>query len=476
VTMEVPRHNRFVRKGRSNHSPSLDINENIDDRSDIELGPYAPSWIHDEGEATTSDDETRRPAKGRKSQALQLQPPESSRLVATSKRDTSFFKSRRTKVRKPQRCTSRTLTRLTTLIKTALMSLGAVQCLMYLCLIVEAFFPDEVDLLAGPFKDHFASPDLPGIEMQQDLQSLTSDVQPFMCHSHNDYWRREPLFQAISAGCTGVEADMWLFNDELFVAHTPSGVRRNRTLSTLYLDPIMQILDQKNAVPDFIGLDAIQNFRRTGIFDTKPEQSLTLLIDFKRGQNSTAIWDHLSQALEPFRSKQYLTYAVDNRIVTAPLTMIVSGHPPYDRIFTNSTYRDIFFDAPLECLAEPDGIDAHGQDCVSIFDNIPTDLRYSPTNSYYASTSFMRSIGYPTHSSLTQAQLNKIRTQIRAAHALGLKVRYWGIPAWPIGVRNYLWRVLVREGVDYLSVDDIDDVRWKDWGPRKGGWGKKWWR
>ncbi len=59
---------------------------------------------------------------------------------------------------------------------------------------------------------------------------------------------------------------------------------------------------------------------------------------------------------------------------------------------------------------------------------------------------------------------------------MGLKVRYWRIPEWPIGLRNYLWRVLVREGVDYLSVDDIEDVRWENWGPRKGGWGKKWWR
>jgi len=101
---------------------------------------------------------------------------------------------------------------------------------------------------------------------------------------------------------------------------------------------------------------------------------------------------------------------------------------------------------------------------------------YSPANSYYASVSFMKSIGYPWHSSLTQAQLDLLRRQIRGAHARGLKVRYWGIPPWPVGLRNYLWRVLVREGVDYLSVDDVDAVTRDDWGPRKGGWGKKFWR
>jgi hypothetical protein len=34
---------------------------------------------------------------------------------------------------------------------------------------------------------------------------------PVGCHSHNDYWRRVPLYSALQAGCIGVEADVWLF-------------------------------------------------------------------------------------------------------------------------------------------------------------------------------------------------------------------------------------------------------------------------
>lgn len=40
----------------------------------------------------------------------------------------------------------------------------------------------------------------------------TRDVLPINCHSHNDYIRRVPLFDAISWGCTGVEADVWRFD------------------------------------------------------------------------------------------------------------------------------------------------------------------------------------------------------------------------------------------------------------------------
>ena len=354
---------------------------------------------------------------------------------------------------------------------------------------IEAIFPEGLDLVSGPFKDNFVSTKSRYALSNDEVEQLTADVHPFMCHSHNDYWRREPLFQAIRAGCTGVEADIFSFNDELYVAHTHSGIRLNRTLKTLYLEPLMEILEQKNKLPDFFGPGVLVNKGQIGVFDTNPKQSLVLLIDFKNKPDE--IWHQLDALLTPFRDKKYLTYfsADLEGVVHGPLTVVLSGRRvPFTRIFQNSsTYRDVFYDAPLANLTAlpPPYHDPESES----YDDISTPASdeparlepnsgaiYNPFNSYYASTSFIRSIGYPFHSSLTQSQLNMIRIQIRTAHAMGLKVRYWGIPAWPIGVRNYLWRVLVREGVDYLSVDDIEDVRLKDWGPRKGGWGKKWWR
>ncbi|EXJ73698.1 uncharacterized protein A1O5_03460 [Cladophialophora psammophila CBS 110553] len=311
-----------------------------------------------------------------------------------------------------------------------------------------------------------------------------------MCHSHNDYWRREPLYSAIHVGCTGVEADVWLFGNELYVAHRTSSIRPNRTLDTLYLSPLKEILDHKNMIPDLLGPGDVINTPRYGIFDTKPRQSLVLLVDFKNKPDE--IWNRVDALLAPFRDRRYLTYFNGSDVVSGPLTVVVSGDAPFNRVIENSTYRDIFYDAPLHDLDSLPGIPSLSPPPAAVsnihVDDMPPSTEplsqppadplssYSLYNSYYASTSFRRSIGYPFHSSLTQPQLDKIRRQIRAAHARGLKVRYWSIPPWPIGLRDYLWRVLVREGVDYLSVDDIEDVRRKDWGPRKGGWGKKWWR
>ncbi|KAL9010763.1 MAG: hypothetical protein Q9173_004342, partial [Seirophora scorigena] len=54
---------------------------------------------------------------------------------------------------------------------------------------------------------------LPSSSTQQAMTTwptdFSRDVQPIACHSHNDYWRRVPLYDALAAGCTGVEADIW---------------------------------------------------------------------------------------------------------------------------------------------------------------------------------------------------------------------------------------------------------------------------
>src|ERR1700743_3646745 len=56
----------------------------------------------------------------------------------------------------------------------------------------------------------------------QAIQSLanspadfTASKMPIHCHSHNDYWRTKPLYSAIGVGCSSVEADVWLVNNEI---------------------------------------------------------------------------------------------------------------------------------------------------------------------------------------------------------------------------------------------------------------------
>ena len=337
---------------------------------------------------------------------------------------------------------------------------------------------------------------------------LDERVFPIACHSHNDYWRPRPLFTALEYGCTAVEADVWFMpNLELLVGHAERDLTPNRSLSSLYLDPILSILDDANPSAEEVGmynrpLQSTLESRLHGVFSTAPKTSLILLIDFKT--DGATLWHPIYSLLDPFRKKGYLTHFNGSDIVQGPLTIVASGNALLSDVTQNEHYRDIFFDAPLHALQpspsshdmdvadETDSIDKrqdtnpdpsdeeneynlHPSTDPVIYNTPPPHSPYNPTNSFFASTSFKRHIGLPLHSDLTEAQLALLRSHIAQAHAQGLKVRYWGIPNWPIGVRNYLWRVLVREGVDYLSVDDVRAVAKENWGPRKGGWGKKWW-
>ncbi|KLU85373.1 hypothetical protein MAPG_04399 [Magnaporthiopsis poae ATCC 64411] len=219
------------------------------------------------------------------------------------------------------------------------------------------------------------------------------DVQPIPCHSHNDYWRKVPLFSALHAGCIGVEV--------------------------------------------------FYNESRRGVFDVDPAQTLALLVDVKTDGAST--WREVVRELEPLRSRGWLSRFDYGKVTYGPITVVGTGNTPFDVLVANSTYRDYFFDAPLDKLGDEKG------------------SKYDSTNSYYASVSLGKSIGSAWLGELNPGQQHKLHEQIEAAHKKGLKARYWDLPAWPVHVRNGVWSSLVKAGVDLLNVDDLRSASKKDW-------------
>jgi hypothetical protein len=65
-------------------------------------------------------------------------------------------------------------------------------------------------------------------------------------HAHNDYLHPRPLLDALDAGLTSVEADVWLAEGDLLVAHDRSDARSARTLRTLYLEPLRRIVRERS--------------------------------------------------------------------------------------------------------------------------------------------------------------------------------------------------------------------------------------
>lgn len=319
--------------------------------------------------------------------------------------------------------------------------------------------PDSMDRAFGPFDSSILS------SSNYPADYLRS-ILPIPCHSHNDYWRRRPLWSALCTGCISIEADVWLLDDELYIGHSSSELEENRTLSQMYIDPLVNLLEERNKPT---GLAAVfpSEARSTshGVFFQDPEQSLTLLIDFKTDGHN--LWPVIQEALEPLRSRDWLTYWDGHSRVSRPITVVGTGNTPFDVVIANTTYRDIFFDAPLEALITPE--DEVTRDNLEFRDasgvaRATYNYKYNRSNSHYASTSMTRGLGPLWQYAFSESQMELMRTQITQAKDRGLVPRYWGTPRWPRGLRNSIWEVLIKENVGILNVDDLRAARRGDWG------------
>lgn len=251
----------------------------------------------------------------------------------------------------------------------------------------------------------------------------STDVYPVPVHSHNDYWRRVPLLDALAVGCQSVEADIWLKDGDLLVGHSEDSLNTNRTLRSLYLDPLTRLLEHQNGT----------------IYITDPETPLVLLIDIKT--DGAATWPPLMQQLEPLRDKGWLSNHNGTSPVTGPITVVGTGNTPFDMVLSN-TARDVFFDAPLNHLSS------------SI---------YNTTNSYYASIALGAAIGRTWLGRLSAGQERTVDAQTQLAAQHGLKARYWDTPAWPIAWRDRIWSDLLGHGAEVLNADDILAASRWDW-------------
>jgi hypothetical protein len=316
---------------------------------------------------------------------------------------------------------------------------GSMVCMILLALIVvyNMFFQARHQLRAeddGP-EDIFKHWGQPG-SGTEGLTSYPTDflrnIDPIPCHSHNDYWRAVPLFSALHVGCIGVEADVWLHDEELFVGHEPAALQRNRTFQSLYVNPLVKILEHQNPTTEFY------NETHRGVFDTDPDQTLVLLVDVKTAGEAT--WPWVVKQIQPLRERGWLTRYDNGKVIRGAVTVIGTGETPFHLVVENTTYRDAFFDAPLNKLE---------------------DSEYDWTNSYYASVSLKQTFGHFGEPSAKQLEL--LRAQLEEAHNRKLLARYWELPSWPVHLRYHVWEVLTREGMDILNVDDLKGAGTQDW-------------
>jgi len=260
---------------------------------------------------------------------------------------------------------------------------------------------------------------------------LTRGIIPKPIHSHNDYWRDIPFYTALSVGCVSVEADVWQYNDTLYVGHEQSALTPARTFDSLYIQPILDTLHRENPTTQFVS-----KATKNGVYDTSSGTTLFLFVDLKTDGPTT--WPVVISQLQPLRDAGYLTTFNGTGITPGPVTVIGTGNTPLDQVQPVQN-RDYFFDANLALLSTT-------QSNITAF--------VSPV----ASTQFSKYFGTINGTTFNDTQIATLSQHLAVANEKGILGRYWDTPAWPIATRNAVWSTLIEAGVGLLNADDLPEA------------------
>lgn len=232
-------------------------------------------------------------------------------------------------------------------------------------------------------------------------------VQP-RAHAHNDYEHPRPLLDALDQGFGSAEADIYLVDGALLVAHDRPQVKPERTLDALYLKPLQA------------------RVRANGGRVHRGGPSFSLLVDFKGDADAT--YAQLRRALQPYRDM--LTIFTPNGTRTNAVTVILSGNRPWKTMETET-----------ERLAGLDG-------------RLP-DLETNPSPHLvpWVSDNWKNYFQWNGQGEFPADQAAKLRDLVSKAHAQGRKIRFWAAADSP-----EVWKVHWDAGVDLINTDHLPEL------------------
>jgi hypothetical protein len=239
-----------------------------------------------------------------------------------------------------------------------------------------------------------------------------SIIQP-RAHSHNDYEHARPLLDALAYGFCSVEADIWLVDGELLVAHDRSGVDARRTLDSLYLRPLWERFQANGG-----------HIYPLGGLPNRPEAAaFTLLIDIKNSGAET--FRVLDRKLAGYAAM--LTTFTNDATTPGAVTVIISGERATDVILASSPRRA--------------GIDGRLSDLEG-----PLNPHQVPL----VSDNWVLHFGWRGQGDMSPDEAAKLDAIVAEAHQRGARVRFWNIPQ-----KEAVWSRLYDAGVDLLNADDL---------------------
>ena len=218
-------------------------------------------------------------------------------------------------------------------------------------------------------------------------------------HSHNDYEQKIPYWMAYDKGFGSIEADIFLRESELIVAHDEKELKYNRSFRKLYLENIDSCIHKNNGYP----------YKDSSRY-------LQLLIDIKT--DSVTTLDTLMHLLEQFPA------LIHNRHIF----LVITGNRPNPDSFSH--YPDyIWFDGVLSR--------AYTKDQLRKIKMMSDDFHH-----------FSQWHG---DGPIPVEDFGKLRVLVAKAHEDHIPVRFWNAPDF-----SNAWTQLIKLQVDFINTDHID--------------------
>ncbi|MFF2555547.1 hypothetical protein ACFVUS_31385 [Nocardia sp. NPDC058058] len=242
-------------------------------------------------------------------------------------------------------------------------------------------------------------------------------------HAHNDYLHGRPLYDAVEQGFTSVEADVYpaLGSSDLPVAHAPWEIRLDRTLRTLYLDPLRRLVAENGGtvLPGYHG-------------------EFQLLIEIKF--DAPDVYRVLDATLRDPAYDGLFTRYTDGRVERGPVTVSVLT------AFTSGT----------EMRATMAAQTTRSAFAVGAPEDLGTGL--PATLMPEVEADWTRLFSWGGVGPMPEGQRRALQDLVDRAHGEGKRVRFWGAPDEPGPARKALWDEEFDAGVDRLSTDHLSEL------------------
>ncbi|MEL7587330.1 MAG: phosphatidylinositol-specific phospholipase C/glycerophosphodiester phosphodiesterase family protein [Prolixibacteraceae bacterium] len=233
-------------------------------------------------------------------------------------------------------------------------------------------------------------------------------------HAHNDYEHENPLSDALEYRFKSIEADVFLADDSMFVAHDSVDIRPGRTLRRLYLEPLRRRIAGNGG----------------SVYGEGTE--LFLFVDVKSEASST--YELLHRILEEYRDM--LTHCRDGAVVNGAVRIIVSGNRPL-KLMREQSLRYAFYDGRLNELdSGPD---------VSLMPVISDNW-----NNFFS---------WQGEGEMPENEQQQLASLLQKARQKGYIIRFWATPDRGGRARTAVWTELKKQQIGLIGTDDLQGLK-----------------